>query len=148
MKNIITKILKKYKLQFIIVWGFIAINMYLLTIPPQIIGKIVNLLYNVEENKDLIVWQALILVFTSIILLIVRIPWRYTVGIIARGFEKDLKNRLFDQFMKTKMINLQEIKNGEWMSYFTKDIGEIRVFLYRAVSLRFQNCDNFCFSDL
>lgn len=137
MKNIMIKILKKYKVQFIIVWTFIAINMYLLTIPPQIIGKIVDLLYNIEENKELIVRQAMFLVLSAIGLLLVRMPWRYSVGIIVRGFEKDLKNKLFDQFMKIKMVQLQTIKNGEFMSYFTKDIGEMRVFLYRAVALRF-----------
>lgn len=142
MKKIIQKILKKYKLQFVIVLSFIAINMYLLTVPPQIIGNIVDLLYHVDENKDLIIKQTIYLILTAIALLLVRLPWRYSVGIIARGFEKDIKNKLFDQFMKIKMISLQNIKNGELMSYFTKDIGEIRVFLYRAVSLRFQNYDN------
>lgn len=135
MKNIIVKILKKYKLQFAIVWGFIAINMYLITVPPQIIGKIVDLLYNIEENKNLIMVQVIWLIVTAIVLLFIRLPWRYGVGIIARGFEKDFKNKLFDQFMKIKMTSLQNIKNGELMSYFTKDIGEIRVFLYRLTSL-------------
>lgn len=135
MKNIIIRILKKYKLQIVIVWVFITINMYLLTFPPQIIGKIVDLLYNIEENKNLIIKQIIYLIITAFSLLLVRIPWRYTIGIIARGFEKNIKNKLFDQFMKIKMANLQHIKNGELMSYFTKDIGEIRVFLYRAISL-------------
>lgn len=135
MKNIIVKILKKYKLQFAIVWGFIAINMYLITVPPQIIGKIVDLLYNIEENKNLIITQVIWLIVTAVGLLFTRLPWRYGVGIIARGFEKDFKNKLFDQFMKIKMTSLQNIKNGELMSYFTKDIGEIRVFLYRLTSL-------------
>lgn len=135
MKNMIVKILKKYKLQFAIVWGFIAINMYLITVPPQIIGKIVDLLYNIEENKNLIITQVIWLIVTAVGLLFTRLPWRYGVGIIARGFEKDFKNKLFDQFMKIKMTSLQNIKNGELMSYFTKDIGEIRVFLYRLTSL-------------
>lgn len=135
MKNMIVKILKKYKLQFAIVWGFIAINMYLITVPPQIIGKIVDLLYNIEENKNLIITQVIWLIATAVGLLFTRLPWRYGVGIIARGFEKDFKNKLFDQFMKIKMTSLQNIKNGELMSYFTKDIGEIRVFLYRLTSL-------------
>ena len=65
MKNIIIKILKKYKVQLIVVWAFIAINMYLLTIPPQIIGKIVDLLYNIEGNKELIVRQAIFLVLSA-----------------------------------------------------------------------------------
>lgn len=137
MKNIIIKILKKYKLQFAIVWIFIAINMYLLTFPPKIIGHIVDLLYDINGNKDLIIKYTIYLVLAAFGLLLARMPWRYTVGIICRGFEKNLKNKLFDQFMKIKMVNLQNTKNGELMSYFTKDIGEIRVFLYRAVALRF-----------
>ena len=75
-------------------------------------------------------------------------PWRYTVGLISRGFEKDIKNKLFDQFMKIKMTNLQNTKNGELMSYFTKDIGEMRVFLYRIISLRFTNINNFSDCDI
>ena len=142
MKNIVIKILKKYKLQFAIVWIFIAINMYLLTIPPQIIGKIIDLLYNLDANKDLIIRQTIYLILAAIGLLLARMPWRYTVGMITRGFEKNLKNKLFDHFMKIKMVNLQNTKNGELMSYFTKDIGEIRVFLYRAIALRFKNCSH------
>ncbi len=148
MKNIMIKILKKYKMQFVITLTFIAINMYLLTIPPQIVGRMVDLLYQIEENKNLIIKQVIWLIVTAVGLLLVRIPWRYTVGIIARGFERDIKNKLFDQFMKIKMANLQNIKNGELMSYFTKDIGEIRVFLYRAVSLRFKNYYYFCDGNL
>lgn len=148
MKNIILKILKKYKIQFIIVWTFILINMYLLTFPPKIIGNIVDLLYDVDANRDLIIKQVLILVLSAIGLLLSRMPWRYTVGIICRGFERDIKNKLFDHFMKIKMISLQNTKNGELMSYFTKDIGELRVFLYRAVALRFKNYSNFNYRNI
>ncbi len=135
MKKIIMKILKKYKLQLVIVITFIAMNMYLLTFPPQIIGKIVDLLGDVENNQYFIIKQVIYLITTAVVLLVVRMPWRYMVGVVTRGFEKDIKNKLFDQFMKIKMTSLQNIKNGELMSYFTKDIGEIRVFIYRAISL-------------
>ena len=148
MKKIIIKILKKYKRQFVIVFVFIAINIYLLTIPPYIIGRIVDLLYYTEQNKLLIIRQVMYLLLTAIGLLLARLPWRYTVGLISRGFEKDIKNKLFDQFMKIKMTNLQNTKNGELMSYFTKDIGEMRVFLYRIISLRFTNINNFSDCDI
>ena len=148
MKKIIIKILKKYKIQFVIVFVFIAINIYLLTIPPYIIGRIVDLLYYTEQNKLLIIRQVMYLLLTAIGLLLARLPWRYTVGLISRGFEKDIKNKLFEQFMKIKMTNLQNTKNGELMSYFTKDIGEMRVFLYRIISLRFTNINNFSDCDI
>ena len=143
MKNIIIKILKKYKLPFAITFITITMNMYLLTIPPQIIGKMVDLLYELDENKQAIIKQTIYLLLTAVGLLLIRLPWRYMVGVIARGFEKNLKNKLFAHFMKIKMKSLQNIKNGELMSYFTKDIGEIRVFLYRATSLRFKNYHHF-----
>ena len=138
------KILKKYKLHIAIIWILITINMYLLTFPPKIIGNIVDLLYHIDVNKNLIMKQTIYLIITSVGLLVIRIPWRYGVGMVTRSFERDIKNKLFDHFMKIKMVNLQSTKNGELMSYFTKDIGEIRVFLYRAISLRFKNYYNIC----
>lgn len=134
MKEISIKILKKYKLQFLIVFIFITISMYLLTIPPKIIGNIVDLLYDIEGNRNQILIQVKYLVLVAIVFLFTRMPWRYSVGIIARGYEKNLKDKLFNQFMRIKMKSLQNIKNGELMSYFTKDIGEIRVFLYRLIA--------------
>ena len=148
MKSIVIKTLRKYKLQFIIVWIFVAINMYLLTIPPQIIGTIVDLLYNIETNKQIIITQTVYLIAVAIGLLFARMPWRYTVGIICRGFERDIKNKLFDHFMKIKMANLQNTKNGELMSYFTKDMGEMRVFLYRAITYRVKNCSHSSYCNL
>lgn len=134
MKDITIKILKNYKLKFAISCIFIILNIYLLTFPPKIVGQIVDLLYDIDINKKLIEKKIVYLLIMAFSLLLARIPWRYTVGAIARGYEKDLKNKLFDQFMKIKMVNLQNIKNGEWMSYFTKDIGELRQFVYRAIA--------------
>ena len=66
--------------------------------------------------------------------MLARLPWRWLVGYVPRSIEKDLKNKLFEQLTKVKMSNLQKIKNGEIMSYFVKDISEIRVAIYRILS--------------
>ncbi|MCI8481557.1 MAG: ABC transporter ATP-binding protein [Clostridia bacterium] len=55
-------------------------------------------------------------------------------GYVPRSIERDLKNKLFEQFMKIKMTSLQNIKNGELMSYFVKDVSELRQFIYRLIS--------------
>ena len=136
MKNITIKILKKYKLHLLIVLSFITLNTYLLTYPPKIIGNIVDLLYDINGNKELIITKVIYLLITAVVLLLVRLPWRYVIGMITRGYERDIKNKLFDHFMKIKMVSLQNTKNGELMSFFTKDIGELRQFLYRLISLR------------
>lgn len=131
MKKIILKVLKDRKITILITFTFIILNIYLLTFPPQILGHIVDLLYDIEANKKLIYEQVIYLILSSFALLVARIPWRYEVSKISRGFEKEVKNKLFDQFMKMKMSSLENIKNGEIMAYFTKDIGEIRIFIYR-----------------
>lgn len=134
MKKIIRDILKKYIIHMIILVIFMTINMYILTMPPKIIGEIIDLLYDLDNNKLLIYQKIIYLIITVFALLLSRIPWRILASYIPRAFEKDIKDKLFDQFMRLKMTNIQNIKNGEWMSYFTKDVGELKAFLYRVIS--------------
>ncbi len=134
MKKIIINLIKKYKKSIFLMILFIGLNIYFLTYPPKIIGEIVDLLYNIEANKSLIIKNTIYLLGISLVLLAVRMPWRWLSGYIPRSFEKDMKNELFSQFMKMKMTNIQSIKNGEIMSYLTKDITEIRAFIYRLLS--------------
>lgn len=134
MKKVLIKILKKYKLTTFLTVFFIMLNIYFLTYPPKIIGKIVDLLYNIEANKEQIITYTFYLLGICIVLLLVRMPWRWLVGYVPRSIERDIKDKLFEQFMKIKMTNIQNIKNGELMSYFVKDIAEIRAFTYKALS--------------
>lgn len=134
MKEIMLKITKKYRFTAFLQVFFIMLNIYFLTYPPKIIGKIIDLLYDIEANRDLIIQNIYYLIGTTIILLIVRVPWRWLSGYTPRSIERDLKNKLFEQFTKIKMTSLQNIKNGELMSYFVKDISEIRQFIYRLLS--------------
>lgn len=134
MKKVLIKILKKYRFASFIEAFFILLNIYFLTYPPKIIGQIVDLLYDIEANKSLIITKTWYLLGTCVLLLAVRMPWRWLTGYVPRSIEKDLKNKLFEQFMKIKMTNIQNIKNGELMSYFVKDITEIRQFIYKLTS--------------
>ena len=134
MKKILSKIIKKYWFSILVQIIFIGLNIYFLTYPPKIIGNIVDLLYNIEENKDAIIKGIWYLLGISVLLLAVRMPWRWLTGYIPRSIERDLKDKLFGQFMRIKMASLQNIKNGELMSYFVKDITEIRQFIYRLIS--------------
>lgn len=134
MKKTIIDILKKCKWLLLILVIFVVINMYVVTLPAKIIGWIIDLLYDIEGNKIEILNNVSYLIFISIVLLFVRLPWRSLSTYISRTFEMMLKNRIFDQFLKIKMTNIQNIKNGEIMSYFTQDISEMRVFFYRVIS--------------
>ena len=134
MKKILSKIVKRYWFAILLQVIFIGLNIYFLTYPPKIIGNIIDLLYDLEANRDAIMMQVWYLLGSCIILLGVRMPWRWLVGYVPRSIERDLKDKLFEQFMRIKMASLQNIKNGELMSYFVKDIKEIRQFIYRLTS--------------
>lgn len=134
MKKVLIDAIKKYKCSCILQIVLIGINMYLLTFPSKIIGQIIDLLYDIGSNKEKIVAYTFYLIGIVILLLFVRTPWRYLSGYIPRSIEKEIKNKLFDQMLKIKMENLQRIKNGELMSYFVKDIMEIRSIIYRIMS--------------
>ena len=112
----------------------IWLNMYLLTYPPKIIGEIIDLLYDINQNKEVIFKSILSLLGICILMLFVRTGWKYYVCYANRGMEKELKNQLFDRFLKIKLSKLQNIKNGQLMAYFVKDINEIRAFFFRLLS--------------
>ena len=66
--------------------------------------------------------------------MLVRITWKYFETINVRKSERDIKVNLFKRFLKLKLKEIQNIKNGEIMSYFVKDINEIRSTIYRISS--------------
>lgn len=134
MKKVIIDSLKSYKWKILIQVTLITLNIYLLTIPAEIIGKIVDLLYDIPNNKKVILNYTYYLLGICLFLLIVRVSWKYYETYIPRAFEKDLKDKLFERFQKIKTAKLQKIKNGEIMSYFVKDTNEIRSALHRVLS--------------
>lgn len=134
MKKVILDLCKKFKWQTLILIIFLALNIYLLTYPSKIIGNIVDMLYNLEENKQNILNSTYYLLGICIVLLIVRIIWKYFETYITRGFENYLKQNFFLRFLKLKLKDIQNIKNGEIMSYFVKDINQVRALTLRILS--------------
>ena len=134
MKKLLQNIIKKQLFQYIAIIVLVGLNVYLLTYPSKILGIIIDLLYNKKKNKPLILNNIILLILASIGILLIRVIWKYLVGKCTRYFEKELKDKLFSQFLSVKLTSIQNIKNGELMSYFIKDVGEIRGFLYRLLS--------------
>ncbi len=134
MKKVIIDTLKKYKWKIVLQIMISAVNIYLLTYPAKIVGKIIDHLYDIEANKQIILNDTYYLLGICIVLLFVRIAWKYLETYISRGFERDIKAKLFERFLKLKVKEIQNIKNGEIMSYFVKDTNEIRSAVYRIVS--------------
>ncbi len=134
MKKVIIDTLKGYKWKIALMLILIVINIYLLTCPAKIIGDIIDDLYDIEANKQAILNNTYYLMGICVLYLLVRLGWKYCEVYISRGFEKDIKAKLFERFLKLKVKEIQNIKNGEIMSYFVKDTNEIRSAVYRILS--------------
>lgn len=134
MKKIILNAISKNKWQYLIQIVFMMVNIYLLTLPAEIIGKIVDLLYDVANNKQEIMHQTYILIGICLVLLIIRVVWKYYETYLSRYIEKEIKDELFDTLIKLNLTEILGIKNGELMSYFVQDIREIRQFALRVSS--------------
>lgn len=134
MKEIIKSIYKKLAFKMFIIICLVALNVYLLTCPSKILGEVIDLLANIEQNRSLIINNIILLLIVSFVFMITRIVWKYLLAYVTRQVEKGLRDSLFDHFLKIKLSSIQDIKNGELMSYFVKDIGEIRGATYRILS--------------
>jgi len=76
MKKIVINALKELKWVILIILIFVFINMYLDTYPSKIIGNIIDLFINSEQNKTEIKKNIIYLILMSFFILLSRLPWR------------------------------------------------------------------------
>ena len=126
MKKILLNAIGKYKLAIILAIIFIVLNIYILTLPSKIIGNIIDLFGNLEKNVDSITRYTYYLLASVTIALFTKVIARILSIYNARSIERQIKNKVFEHFTRMKMTNIQNIKNGELMSYLVKDSNEIR----------------------
>ncbi|MEG1344239.1 MAG: ABC transporter ATP-binding protein [Clostridia bacterium] len=134
MKELIKKITKKNKWRLIVFFVAIILNTYLLILPARIIGNIIDLLGNIDANRVLIINNIVMLLGLSVLLMGIRLVWKYYETYLIRIYEKEIKDKVFKHVMEIKLEELQNRKNGEIMSYFVKDINEIRIMIRHIIA--------------
>lgn len=134
MKKIILEVLKRSKWIIIFEIIFIIINILLTTYPAKIIGEIIDLMYNMDEFKNVILQKTGIMLVVCIGILIVRTLWKYLEISMSNTFVTTLRNKLFEKLMKIHLEELKDIKNGQIMSYFVSDIKTMRAFVSKVIS--------------
>lgn len=135
MKNIIKDLIKKYIFWIFIEILLLALNVYLVTLPSEFLGRIIDLLYNIEVNKKAILNTTIMLLVACVAILITRVSWKMIDAKVSRETVKILRDRLFDKMLRADVFKLQSIKNGKIMSYFVSDIKEIRKFISKAFTV-------------
>lgn len=134
MKDIVKKLLKKYKWLVVIEVLFIIINVYLIAIPSRIVGNLINYLYDIDGNKDLIIQSIIKLLFVCIGFMITRVIWKSIEVKLEFATTKDLKDEMFSKMLKSKIESLEEIKNGKIMSFFVSDTQRVSRISSRMIS--------------
>jgi len=134
MRKELIKSLKKYKWQILIEIILIIISVIFIAYPSKIVGRMIDLLYNAESNKSEIIKSIVQLLSISIGILITRVLWKNLDFRINVYIDKDLKDRLFTKLLKTKVKALNEIKNGEIMSYFVSDLRKVTMTTAKFIS--------------
>lgn len=135
MKKILKELFKKHIFLILAEIILIGINIYLLTVPSKILGQIIDLLYNIELNKQNILTSIYALLGTCILLMISRVIWKMIDAKIARNIVKRLRDCLFEKMLNTDISKLQSIKNGDIMSHFVRDVRQVQKFASNTITL-------------
>ena len=144
MKKELITLIKKYKWLLFIEIVFLLISVYLTAYPSKIIGQIVDLLYNIAQNKSEIIRLVIVLMCSCLIFVLTRIIWKYADLKFDVSVTKDLQDKLFTKLMKTKVNDLNNIKNGKIMSYFVSDTRKIGRILSGFIGMGVRILAYFC----
>ena len=134
MKDIIKRLFKKYKWLVIIEVLFIIINVYLVAIPSRIVGNLINYLYDIDVNKELIIQSVIKLLVVCTGFMLTRVIWKSIEVKLEFATTKDLKDEMFSKMLKSKIDSLEEIKNGKIMSFFVSDTQKVSKISSRMIS--------------
>lgn len=134
MKQELKYFLKKYKYKLIIELFVLIALVYLTTCPAKYLGKVIDLLYNIDTNKQEIIKNIIIMILSSVGIILLRIIFKRIDFNTEIKISAELKNHLFKKFMKVKLEEINAIKNGELMSYFVRDTKKVPRYILRFYS--------------
>jgi ATP-binding cassette subfamily B protein len=135
MKNLLTSLIKKHLGYIVLEIVILMINIFLFTVPSKILGQIIDLLYNIEVNKNLIIQTSFYLLLMCALYLISRIAWKMLDAKISRNMVKEIRDTIYKKLLKTDVSKIDTMKNGDIMSYFVKDINQVRKFVSNVITL-------------
>ena len=125
MKEQLTKLLRQNKFLLFIELIDLVTFVYLLSCPAKYLGMIIDLLSNIDANKQLIIQKVFLIIAASLGVIITRLIYKKIDFSLECEIRKSLTDNLFNKFMKMKVEDIKQIKNGEIMSYFVRDTKKI-----------------------
>jgi ATP-binding cassette subfamily B protein len=102
--------------------------------PSRIVGNMIGLLYDIDKNKNAIFMEMAKLAGICLGYIGVRVVWKNIEVKMEFIMSKDLVDKLFAKFLKSKIENVEEIKNGKLMAFFVSDAKRVARLSTRILS--------------
>ncbi|MBQ9659279.1 MAG: ABC transporter ATP-binding protein [Clostridia bacterium] len=134
MKSQLIQILKQNKIKLIIEGIDLVLFGYLLTCPAKYLGIIIDLLNDIESNKNQIIKNVIYIIVASVVVILVRLIFKKIEFGLECKVRKMLTDNLYKKIMKMKIEDIKQIKNGEIMSYFVRDIKKVSRYVLKFYS--------------
>lgn len=132
MKKELYKILYKHKYFFVLITLFLIIYEIARFYPPKMIGNIIDRIID-SNNSNMYSKDFIILIISVLIYCVTRTIYKWLLRVVSGKYEKEIKDVVFQKFLKIDLKSIQKTKNGELMSFVTKYIGDIRAGLYGII---------------
>lgn len=95
-------------------------------IPPRIIGDVVDAVSKCNMTAHFLLVNMLVFLGTAIAQYLLRYLWRKMIFGSSFVLERDLRSRLYRQFMKMDATFYQKWRTGDLMAHATNDIDAVR----------------------
>ncbi len=96
-------------------------------IVPQIIKHAVDTLAASNLDRQVLMWQCLIIVGIGIFMAVLRYVWRMMLMGSARDLELGIRNDLYAHVLSLDMAYYDKTKTGDIMTHATSDINHVRM---------------------
>ena len=125
MKKEISEIFRKNWFRLLIECIALVVFVYFTTCPAKLLGRIIDMLYDIEANKEVILQNVLLMIAASAGIILLRIIFKSIDFSLDMHIRKVLTDHLFQKFLKMRLEDIKAIKNGEIMSYFVRDVKKV-----------------------
>lgn len=106
---------------------FLVANAYLDTMPPQLLGNVIDLMRSTQIDERAVANTLLWMVVVGVLIFITRTIWRSFINGNARRLEMWLRRTLFTHMQTLSVDYYNHQKTGDLMAYAINDVNAIRM---------------------
>lgn len=128
-----------WKHRRLLAWGliFIILSNFFIIYQVQFVGKTVDIIQGVLQNKDIqkeeLLWSLFFnggwIVSGSFLAGFFRFMMRQTIIVASRRIEYELKNQIYQQYQQLSLSQMRQTSIGDLMNRISEDIVAVRMYL-------------------